>query len=199
MFSDDIILSTGNCFTETFNYLKDIKEFNYEKKRSTRLENVKRAKEYEETLIRHKNKFEDSVKKIQNQNRISIDKARESFRMSNASNPKMSNAQAQLNGKEFLEEVELKEKEIKVITQVFNQLNDISKKIADTVIEGGKKIDTIEDNVNLTAKNISNAANSMQTAKKYNESTGGYTNKLLYIVVGIVGVLIILSIIMPKD
>lgn len=139
------------------------------------------------------------MKKIQNQNRISIDKARESFRMSNASNPKMANAQAQMNGKEFLEEVELKEKEIKVITQVFNQLNDISKKIADTVIEGGKKIDTIDENVLLTKKNIANAVNSMQTAKKYNESTGGYTNKLLYIVVGIVGVLILLSIIMPKD
>ena len=104
-----------------------------------------------------------------------------------------------LNGREYIEGIHDKENQINIIIDVTQKLNELSKFEAETVLESGQKINTIEDNVNQMNTNIANAVEHMKEAKKYNESAGGYTNYCLYIIGGVVFLLIFLVLIMPKS
>jgi len=66
------------------------------------------------------------------------------------------------------------------------------------VMKQGEVINSIESQTLDTKNNIVNAVSDMKEANQSNTSTGGMLNKLVYIVIAVVFLLIILSWIMPK-
>lgn len=79
-----------------------------------------------------------------------------------------------------------------------SQLNDYSQDQAKMVMKQGEVINSIESQTLDTKNNIVNAVSDMKEANQSNTSTGGMLNKLVYIVIAVVFLLIILSWIMPK-
>ena len=79
-----------------------------------------------------------------------------------------------------------------------SQLNDYSQDQAKMVMKQGEVINSIESQTLDTKNNIVNAVSDMKEANDSNKSTGGMLNKLVYIVIAVVVLLIILSWIMPK-
>jgi t-SNARE complex subunit (syntaxin) len=150
----------------------------------------------------YKLSFEDQVNKIKHKGQEYIDSTRNSVRLSTQLNNNNTQQQQQvtlLNGREYLESIEDKEKQIDIIMKVTSQINEISKQTAELVVNDGEKINSIEDNVNVMQFNIENAVKHMKAAKDANTSSSGYTNYLLYGVCGIVILLILLTIIMPSS
>lgn len=145
-----------------------------------------------------------------------IESARNSFRISNIQKDDLlglknsGNIQNQtnvffMNGREYLEGVEEKEKQVNLILKyitltcrVTSQLNDMSIQTAQIVQKSGQTIQGIEENVYSTSTNINNAVGEIKEARDINENSGGLLNKAVYIVVFIVLGLILLSWIMPK-
>lgn len=121
------------------------------------------------------------------------------MRMSEGQNGEKQQHLQLINGTEYAKDIEDKEKQVNIIVQVTNQINDLSKQTAELVLETGEKINSIEENVNSMGMNIKNAVNHMEEAKKSNESSSGYTNIILYTVGGIVFLLILLTLIMPSN
>ena len=158
-------------------------------------------KEYETKAKGYKLSFEDQVNKIKHKGQEYIDSARNSIRLSTqlSNNTQQQQQVTLLNGREFLENIEDKEKQINLIMKVTSQINEISKQTAELVVQDAEKINSIEDNVNVMQFNIENAVKHMKAAKDANASTSGYTNYLLYGVCGIVILLILLTIIMPSS
>ena len=150
----------------------------------------------------YKLSFEDQVNKIKHKGQEYIDSTRNSVRLSTQLSNNTQQQQQQvtlLNGREFLESIEDKEKQIDIIMKVTSQINEISKQTAELVTHDAEKINSIEDNVNVMQFNIENAVKHMKAAKDANASTSVYTNYLLYGVGGIVILLILLTIIMPSS
>ena len=142
------------------------------------------------------------MNKIKNKGQEYINSARNSIRLSAQGSNNVPQHQQQqqemYNGRELLEGIEDKEKQINLIMKVTSQINEISKQTAELVTQDAEKINSIEDNVNVMHLNIENAVKHMKAAKDANTSTSGYTNYLLYVVGGIVVLLILLTIIMPS-
>ena len=149
----------------------------------------------------YKLSFEDQVNKIKHKGQEYIDSTRNSVRLSTqlSNNTQQQQQVTLLNGREFLESIEDKEKQIDIIMKVTSQINEISKQTAELVTQDAEKINSIEDNVNVMQFNIENAVKHMKAAKDANASTSVYTNYLLYGVGGIVILLILLTIIMPSS
>ena len=194
---DNQILSTGKELNAIRDYIQEIKDYKYIN-RNERTENIRRLKEKEKAYYDAKTEFEDLANKIKNQNLNLIDSARNSIRMSQGSNTQKDGQQLMTNEREYLQGIEDKEKQVNIIMQVTNQINEISKQAAELVAQSGEKINSIEDNVKSTNLNIAGAVEHMKDAKKANESSGGYTNIILYVVVGVVAVLILMTLIMPS-
>jgi len=79
-----------------------------------------------------------------------------------------------------------------------SQLNDYSQEQAKMVTKQGEVINSIESQTLETKDNIVSAVSDMREANDANKATGGWLNKLVYIVIAVVLLLIILSWIMPK-
>jgi len=79
-----------------------------------------------------------------------------------------------------------------------SQLNEHSKEQNKMVFKQGEMVNSIESNITDTKNNINNAVLDLKIANETNESTGGMLNKVVYIVIGVVVLLILLSMIMPK-
>lgn len=151
----------------------------------------------ENQLANNKILFENLTDKIKEEGQKVIENQRNSMRISRSSEH---NNQEQLliNEELFYRSIEEKEKQINIINQVTNQINEISKQIAESTLRTGEHINSIEYHINNTDNNIEKAVSNMKDAKKYNESSGGYSNMLLYTIAGVVCLLIILAMIMPK-
>lgn len=126
---DQIIEKTGEIFKETYTFIKDFSEFKYANK-SEKLDNIRKAKHFEESCNKSKEKFDDVVKKIQRQDIALIESARSSFRLSRLSTKKGDDTTSQqttnnqqmnvffMNGKEYLDgEIQDREKQIKLISK----------------------------------------------------------------------------------
>ena len=206
--SNDLIETTTNFIVDTFNYLDDIKNFDYSSNIQKK-ENVNKAKDLENTLQIKKNILQKLINNIKNQGQEYINNARNTLRIieekereSIVDKNDMDNNEQELkllNGREYIEGIHDKENQINVIIDVTQKLNELSQFQAEKVLESGQKINTIEDNVNQMSSNISNAVEHMKEAKKYNESAGGYTNYCLYIIGIIVLLLIVIVLIMPSS
>ena len=79
-----------------------------------------------------------------------------------------------------------------------SQLNEHSKDQAKMVFKQGEMVNSIESNINDTKANMNKAVLEIKEANETNKSTGGMLNKVVYIVLIIVALLILLSWIMPK-
>ena len=204
--SNELIESLSKNFKDTFNFINDIKNYQYVN-RNEKNENLKKAREIEINLNKSYNSFKTTLNKIQN-NGKDILKINDYLNSSMNSNKDGSSINLNNNNKvelqlfsnerEYLDGVDEKEKQINYIKNITNEINDISKQQALIVTQTGEKIQTIEDNVNNMNLNIKNAVNHMKEAKKANEQvSSGYTNYLLYGVLLVVAVLIFLSLLIP--
>ena len=208
--ANELIENTGKILTDIYNYIKDIKEFQYIS-RDDKIQNIKKAKDYELRCNSLKLNFEELTNKIKQQGQQIIDSSRKSLKLQDSFNNNENNYNQKednkkddlelqfINGREYLEGIEDKEKQINTIVKVTNQINEISKKTADIVIKSGEKINTIEDNINSMDTNIKNAVDHMKEAKKSNDSAGGYSNKLLYAIGIIVLAIIFIAMVMPNN
>jgi len=131
-FRDKIIIKTAEIFTETYNFIKDFTEFKYVNK-SDKIENVKKAKHYEQLCNKQKEKFDTIVNKIQNKEQAFIESARNSLRMSSFTQGKEMNDLNQnkdmemlfKNGKEYLESnIDERQKQINLISKYVLTLCD---------------------------------------------------------------------------
>lgn len=77
-------------------------------------------------------------------------------------------------------------------------MNDLSKQTAQMVNTQGETVLSIEENVTTTKDNLERAVKEIREANEANKSGGGMINKAVYIVIGIIVLLIILSWLMPK-
>jgi t-SNARE complex subunit (syntaxin) len=77
-------------------------------------------------------------------------------------------------------------------------LKDFSQETAKMVMKQGDMINSIEGQTIDTKEKIEIAVSDMREANDANKSTGGMLNKLVYIVIFVVVLLLILSWIMPK-
>ncbi len=124
LFSDKIIIKTGEIFTETYNFIKDFAEFKYISK-SDKIENVKKAKHFEQLCNKQKEKFDTIVNKIQRQDQAFIESTRNSIRMSFNQGKEMNdlnqNKDIEMlfkNGKEYLESnIDERQKQIELISK----------------------------------------------------------------------------------
>lgn len=157
---------------------------------------MKTLKELENKLIANKQIFEKLTIRIKDQGQKVIDSHRNSIRMSYNSN-NAEQKQSFIDEQIYLRDIEEKEKIINTIRDVTNQLNDLSKQTAESVLMTGQKIDTIEGNVTKMNTNIEKAVNSMKEAKEASDSGSGYSSKFLYFILAIVCFLVILALIMP--
>ena len=208
--ANELIENTGKILTDIYNYIKDIREFQYIT-RDDKMKNIKKAKDYESRCNTLKVHFEELTNKIKQQGQQIIDSSRNSLKLQESFNNNENNYNQKednkkddlelqfINGREYLEGIEDKEKQINTIVKVTNQINEISKKTADIVIKSGEKINTIEDNINSMDTNIKNAVDHMKEAKKSNDSAGGYSNKLLYAIGIIVLAIIFIAMVMPNN
>jgi hypothetical protein len=122
--SDQIIIKTGDIFKETYTFIKHFSEFKYVNK-NEKIENIKKAKQFEDMCNKAKEKFDDIVKKIQRQDMALVESTRNSIRISNLSKREDNdfNSKQQMNiffmnGKEYLDnDIEEREKQIKIITK----------------------------------------------------------------------------------
>lgn len=208
--ANELIENTGNILTDIYNYIKDIKDFQYIT-REDKMKNIKKAREYENKCNALKVNFEELTNKIKQQGQQVIDSARNSLKLQDSFNDNENNYNQNednkkndlelkfINGREYLEGIDDKEKQIKTIVKVTNQINEISKKTADIVIKSGEKVNSIEENINSMDTNIKNAVDHMKEAKKSNDSAGGYSNKLLYAIGIIVLAIIFIAMVMPNN
>lgn len=123
IFSDKIINTTGEIFKETYNYIKDIIEFKYIN-RNDKIDNIKKAKHFEQLCNKQKEKFDTIVNKIQRQEQAVIDSTRNSIRMSFSQGRgdfNNENKEVELlfkNGKEYLENnIDERQKQIELISK----------------------------------------------------------------------------------
>lgn len=157
-----------------------------------------KAKEYETKTHAYKLSFEEQVNRIKHKGEEYITSARNSVRISTQGG----NEQQQMleyNGREYMESIEEKEKQINLIMKVTSQINEISKHTAELVSQDAEKINTIEDNVNMMQFNVENAVKHMKAAKEANSASTNYSNYLLYGVGAIVILLILITMIMPSN
>ena len=205
--TNEIIENLSKYFKDTFNFISDIKNYQYVN-RNEKNENLKKVREIEINLNKSYNSFKSTLNKIQNNGNdnlkineylnSSINSNKEGS-LNNLNNNNKVELQLFSNEREYLGGIEEKEKQINYIRTITNQINDISKQQATIVAQTGEKIQTIEDNVNNMNINIKNAVNHMKEAQKANEQvSSGYTNYLLYGVLLIVAVLIFLSLLIPN-
>lgn len=206
--TNKLIKSTSQYIIEAFNFIKDIKDFDYSSN-IQRNENIKRANDLERIILKKKNKLEEIVETIKNQGEKYINNARNSLRIieeqereSSFGNNNISNSQEMKLISErsnIAEEIQEKQNLINFCAQTMEQINEITKFQNEKIVEAGQKIDNIEDNIEQMTSNINNAVEHMNQAKKYNEDAGGYSNYCLYIIGGIVILLVLLVLIMPSS
>lgn len=207
--NNELIESTAQLLVDTFNYISDIKDYQYVSN-TERIENVNKAKSIEKTVVQRKNNFQTLVEQIKKQGEQYISNTRNSLKLieeddsqrksnDNENISKEINNQTKYLEAEYRESIEEKGNQIERIENVLENLNELSKQTTEVVLQSGEKIDSIEDNVNQMNSNIANAVNHMKEAKKYNESAGGYSNYCLYGIGFIVLLLIFLVLIMPKS
>ncbi len=79
-----------------------------------------------------------------------------------------------------------------------SQLNESSQEQSKMVFKQGEMVDSIETYITDTKDNIKNAVVEIKEASEINKSSGTLLNKAICIVAVIVGILILISIIMPN-
>ena len=209
---NDLIKTTNQNIIDAFNYINDIKNFNYTSN-IQKNQNINRANNLQREVNSKKDKLQKLMEEIKSKGEKYIYNARNSLKIieeqeressvSNNININNSNKNMEMkfiNERDNIQEDILeKQKLINYCAESMNQINEITKFQNEKILEAGEKIDTIEDNIMQMSSNISNAVEHMNQAKKYNEEAGGYSNYFLYIIAGIVCLLILLVLIMPSS
>jgi hypothetical protein len=131
---DKIILSTADEIGETFTLIEIIKNFEY-KDRNQKIQNITKANRLEDECNQYKNKFDDLTDKIKKQN---LNLIQHSMRHSNFSDfsgeihlndEEPANPVGFKNGKEYLDEIEMKRKQNDVINKAAKKIEKrLSKK-----------------------------------------------------------------------
>ena len=208
--TNSLIKSTTQYIIEAFNYIKDIKDFDYPSN-IQKNENINKANNLERVILEKKNKLQKIIDTIKNQGEKYINEARNSLRiieeqeressLSNNLNNNNNNIEMKLISERsnIAEEIQEKQNLINFCAQSIEQINEITKFQNEKILEAGQKIDNIEDNIEQMSSNINNAVEHMKKTKKYHEDAGGYSNYCLYIIAGIVTLLILLVLIMPSS
>ena len=121
---DELITETGDIMSETFDLLKLIQDYNYNKK-NEKIENITEANSLEDKCQLLNKQFEDIINKIKSQNMNIIHRAKSSMRFSNFSNMDMpiydennineNNNNNIKNGNEFLDGIISKRKQNEII------------------------------------------------------------------------------------
>ena len=194
LFSTQIIIKAGEEITRGYEYIQIIKDFNFES-REERNKSMKTLRDLESKLSNEKENFENLTQKIKEQGQKLIDSCRNSIRVSRTSNQQ---GELLIDEKVAFQEIEKREKQINSIQEVTKQINEISKQTAESVYRTGENLNTIENNVVSMDSNIEKAVKEMKEAKDLKQSGDGYSNMLLYIIAGIVCLLILVALIMPK-
>ena len=209
---NDLIKTTNQNIIDAFNYINDIKNFNYTSN-IQKNQNINRANNLQREVNSKKDKLQKLMEEIKSKGEKYIYNARNSLKIieeqereSSASNNlnhqnnNMNMEMKLINERDnIVEEKKKKQKLINYCAESINQINEITKFQNEKILEAGEKIDSIEDNIMQMSSNIRNAVDHMNQAKKYNEEAGGYSNYCLYIIAGIVCLLILLVLIMPSS
>ena len=121
---DNLITETADLISETFDLLKLIQDYNYNKK-NEKIENITEANSIEDKCQLLNKQFEDITNKIKSQNMNIIRRAKSSIRFSNFSNTDMpiydennineNNSNNIKNGNEFLNGISSKRKQNEII------------------------------------------------------------------------------------
>ena len=192
---DKIILKTADGIAETFNLINIIKNFEYSNK-STKIQNITKANSLEDECHRYKKMFDDLIDKIKQQNITLIRQARNSIRYSNYSDfsgelhvcsQEAVNNDNFVNGKEFLDGIEIKRKQNDAIYKATQKINrSLSKvnikKIDLDLINNGQEIEkfnvgynfnkNMDNHSNSVYNLIANSDNKLETEGNYNENKG---------------------------
>ena len=200
---NDLIKTTNQNIIDAFNYINDIKNFNYTSN-IQKNQNINRANNLQREVNSKKDKLQKLMEEIKSKGEKYIYNARNSLKIieeqeressaSNNLNNKNNNMNMEMkliNERDnIVEDIQEKQKLINYCAESINQINEITKFQNEKILEAGEKIDSIEDNIMQM---------SMNQAKKYNDEAGGYSNYCLYIIAGIVCLLILLVLIMPSS
>ena len=209
---NDLIKTTNQNIIDAFNYINDIKNFNYTSN-IQKNQNINRANNLQREVNSKKDKLQKLMEEIKSKGEKYIYNARNSLKIieeqeressaSNNLNNKNNNMNMEMkliNERDnIVEDIQEKQKLINYCAESINQINEITKFQNEKILEAGEKIDSIEDNIMQMSSNIRNAVDHMNQAKKYNDEAGGYSNYCLYIIAGIVCLLILLVLIMPSS
>ena len=209
---NDLIKTTNQNIIDAFNYINDIKNFNYTSN-IQKNQNINRANNLQREVNSKKDKLQKLMEEIKSKGEKYIYNARNSLKIieeqeressaSNNLNNKNNNMNMEMkliNERDnIVEDIQEKQKLINYCAESINQINEITKFQNEKILEAGEKIDSIEDNIMQMSSNIRNAVDHMNQAKKYNDEAGGYSNYCLYIIAGIVFLLILLVLIMPSS
>lgn len=195
---NELINNTENDIKDTMNYIDDIKNFNYSSS-SQKSENLNKVQKLEKQIQTKKNIFEKLKNSIKYQEQDSTKNKRNSI----DSMEEIENSSDDSQKKKFLKGKKLqgiheKEDQINIISDINNNLNNASKNQTEKLIEEEQKIDNIEEN-NIKNSHLANALEHMKEVKKEGQSNVGYTNYCLYAIGGIVLLLILLFLILPKS
>lgn len=132
---NELIIKTADEISETFDMIEIIINFEY-KDKNQKIQNITKANNLKDDCCKYKNKFEDLTEKIKKSNLNAINQANRSVRNSNYSqfsgdiqldNEEPSNNFGFQNGKEFLEEIEIKKKQNDAINQANLKIGRVSK------------------------------------------------------------------------
>ena len=165
---DKIILKTADEIAETFNLIEIIINFDY-KDRYQKIENITKANRLEDDCHKYKKIFDDLTDKIKEQNLNIIKQANNSYRYSNFSDFSGEihlnddipmNSTGFKNGKEFLDDIEMKRKQNDAISKATKKIEkSLSRK--NTILSGINN--TITNNNHINNKgNEDNNDNSME-------------------------------------
>ena len=134
---DSLIIETGDLISETFDLLKIIQDFKYNKK-NEKIENITEANSLEDKCNSLNKQFEDITNKIQKQNLNIIERVKSSFRFSTFSNTDMpiydennyNNENEFNNGKQFLDGIKSKKKQNAAIEKANHKIQASMEKIS---------------------------------------------------------------------
>lgn len=148
-----IILKTADEIAETFNLIEIIINFEY-KDRNQKIENITEANRLEDECNKYKKIFDDLTDKIKQQNLNIIKQVRNSYRYSNFSDfsgeihlndDTQTNNPGFKNGKEFLDDIEMKRKQ-----------NDAIYKAAKKIEKSLSRRNSVKVNINYIHNNNDN-------------------------------------------
>lgn len=148
-----IILKTADEIAETFNLIEIIINFEY-KDRNQKIENITEANRLEDECNKYKKIFDDLTDKIKQQNLNIIKQVRNSYRYSNFSDFSgeihlnddiQTNNPGFKNGKEFLDDIEMKRKQ-----------NDAIYKAAKKIEKSLSRRNSVKVNINYIHNNSDN-------------------------------------------